>query len=246
MDNILVLGENLRSMFDFEKQLQDKVHVVYNGLPFKLDDKYEGKPKNLPIEGKYPLKLLYLSNLIESKGYLDLLEAMNILVNHLHLRVECHFCGEFLSNPADDELVKSSSHGKKLFFNYINKHNLEDNVFFHGSIRGEEKIKMLNDSHFFILPTNYNIEGQPVSIIEAIAYGCVVISTNYRAIPDLVIEGKTGYFVPYKDPGYMAELIYNLISDPIKYHYLSNESIKHFNKNFTQERHLERLIPFLM
>ena len=47
---------------------------------------------------------------------------------------------------------------------------------------------------------NMNIifyEGQPVSIIEALAFKNIVISTKYRSIPDMIDENIEGFFVDY-------------------------------------------------
>ena len=63
-----------------------------------------------------------------------------------------------------------------------------------------DKIHELLISDIFILPTNYIYEGQPVSIIEAIAFKNIAISTKYRSIPDMIDENIEGFFVDYGNP----------------------------------------------
>lgn len=243
VDTILILGERLRTMYDFEPRLKEKLYVVSNGLPIKDYDPPE--PKCLPTESDRPIQLLYLSNLIESKGYLDVLESVRILVQEYGIYVQCTFCGEFLASP-DDVIVKNVQHGRLLFEKFIKKHSLEKYVIYKKVIFGKEKIEVLKKSHFFLLPTNYNTEGQPISIIEAIAYGNIVISTNYRAIPDLVLHRKTGYLVSYNQPKEIAIAIHELTDDPQKYKEMSLSAIQHFIKNFTREAHLEQILRFLL
>jgi glycosyltransferase involved in cell wall biosynthesis len=241
---ILVLGEKLRGMYDFEPQLQKKIHVVPNGLP--CIDYVEPPPKSLPGDISQPIRLLYLSNLIESKGYFDVLEAVKILVKKYGVFVECSFCGEFLANAFDDLKVINPQQARNRFEKFVKTHGLEKNIQYRGLVYGSDKVEILKTSHFFILPTNYSTEGQPVSIIEAMAYGNVVISTNYRAIPDLVIDGKTGYFVSYGCPVEIAENIYKLVKNPSKYTEISRSAITHFKENFTREAHLNKIISFLI
>ncbi|MEA3280610.1 MAG: glycosyltransferase family 4 protein [Thermodesulfobacteriota bacterium] len=242
-DSLLVLGQRLRDMYNFEPKLKNRIQVVPNGLPFHLN-KLE-MPKTLPENKSEPIRLLYLSNLIESKGYLDLLEAVRILVKEYEISIECRFCGLFLANKPDDVLVHDAVHGQKLFEDFVTTNNLEKNVTYCGVVSGEEKNNELRNAHFFVLPTNYDNEGQPVSIIEAMAFGNVVISTDYRAIPDMVVHGKTGFLVPYGQPKVIARVIADSIGDHEMYRKMSKAALEHFQKHFTREAHLSRIIPIL-
>ncbi|MFY9268448.1 MAG: glycosyltransferase family 4 protein [Candidatus Manganitrophaceae bacterium] len=242
-DAILVLGEGLRAMFEFEPRLKGRVHVVPNGLPVELET--ECVPKSLPDDSSGPIRLLYLSNLIESKGYLDLLKAVDLLVHKEGLNVECHFCGLFRANKSDDMLVKNPEHAREHFEDFIRAHQLQGHVFYHGVVLREEKSVLLKEAHFFVLSTYYDREGQPVSIIEAMAYGTVVIATRYRAIPDLIIEGKTGYFIPPREPEAIAKKVVETVADKERYREMSRETVRHFRSRFTRDQHLRRIIPFL-
>ena len=81
--------------------------------------------------------------------------------------------------------------------------SLSENVEYRGVVHGDEKIDLFSEASLFILPTNYNNEGQPVSIIEAISFGLPIISTQYRAIPDMLTEGLNGFFVDYSAPDHI-------------------------------------------
>ena len=243
VDNILVLGKRLRDMYNFEPRLKDKICVVQNGLPFALNEAV--KPKALPVDKAKPIRILYLSNLIESKGYLDLLEAVRILMKEYEMPVVCHFCGLFLTNKPDDVLVHDAIHGQRLFEDFVTTNNLKKNVAYRGVVSGEEKNRELRDAHFFVLPTNYNNEGQPVSIIEAMAFGNVVVSTDYRAIPDMVIHEKTGFLVPYGQPKVIARVIADTMANPEMYSKISKSALEYFQRHFTREAHLNKIVPIL-
>ena len=95
VDRILILGESLRRMFDFEPRVRHKIRVVFNGLPYSAGETAI-EPKRLPTHREGRPRLLYLSNLIVSKGYLHVLEAVQKLVIDKGIDVECNFCGSFV------------------------------------------------------------------------------------------------------------------------------------------------------
>lgn len=242
-NDIIILGEGLRSMFSFDEQLGPKLRVVPNGIPMASIPR--GVVKTLPTSPTQPIRLLYLSNLIESKGYFDVLDAVRILTKVYHLNVTCEFCGLFVTNPADDVRVKSVTQARELFEGFVQEHKLEAHVVYRGPVEGADKVEALRRAHFFVLPTNYSNEGQPVSIIEAMAFGCVVISTNYRAIPDLVVNGETGFLIPYGHPEAIAEVVRLLVKDPAKYQAMSRAARDRFDTYFTREAHLDRMLEIL-
>ncbi len=239
-DSILVLSKSLSKMFDFTPKLTPKIKIVNNGLPWDFTDK-QFNLKTLPINSESPIKIIFLSNLIESKGYLDVLEATSILVNKYGLNIEADFCGEFIHYD-DAKRFKTLSEAKQYFHEFIAKNKLERHVNYQGIIDVEKKKKLLKEAHFFILPTNYVNEGQPISIIEAMAYGCVVLTTDYRGISDMITTYKSGIYVKYNDPKEIAFEVYNLTQYPTEYQRISSNSHQNYLKNYTKEFHLKTLI----
>jgi len=59
-------------------------------------------------------------------------------------------------------------------------------------------------------------EGTPVSLIEALAAGVPVVATAVGGVPDVVVEGETGYLVEAGDVEGMAEAIIELLRNPKK------------------------------
>jgi len=240
-DRILVLGERLRGVFGFEPAVARRVAVVPNGYPGA--DEPRAAPKTLPAAG--PVRLLYLSNLVESKGWLELLAAVRLLRDRLGTgRVRCDFHGAFLLG-GDDVRVKSAAHGRELFEAFVAEHGLEGVVRWHGVSTGAAKRAALEDAHLFVLPTTYRNEGQPVSVIEAMAHGCVVVSTDFRAIPELVDDAVTGVLVPHGSPEAIAAAVEALACDPGRYAAMSRAALERFQARFTRARHLERMVAEL-
>ena len=237
---IVVLSERLRGMFDFDPTLKERIAVVPNGLPFLLNTVTQGRR----LRRDRPVRLLFLSNLIQSKGYLDVLKAVAILRKTTAIPLEAVFAGRFLSFPDDPEPMSPKGAEAK-FHEYVAANDLEDIVRYLGPVVGEAKRRVLETSDFFLLPTGNFFEGQPISIIEAMAYGCVVISTDYRAIPDMLIDGATGTFVEYSRPDRIADAVRRIVMEPGKYEAMSKAACGHYARNFTMQRHLDMLIPLL-
>ena len=71
-------------------------------------------------------------------------------------------------------------------------------IYYHGIVFGEKKKELFSNSHLFCLPTYYSYEGQPISILEAYASGCVVITTDHGGISDIFKNGVNGFEVQKK------------------------------------------------
>lgn len=243
-DRIVVLGEGLRPMFRFEPAIQDRVRVVANGLPMDppasgmvAGSAYPAEPRDAD------LRVLFLSNLIVAKGYFELLRALRVLIQDRGWkRLQAHYCGLFLSDPDGGTELEDPRRARQLFETYIEEHGLGGNVTYHGAVSGEEKKEMLSGSHVFVLPTRYSSEGQPVSIIEALAFGLPCISTDYRAIPDLVEDRVNGVLLSSTEPEAIADAIEWTLADQQRYRALSDAAVNRFRSCFTKEAHLDRLL----
>ncbi len=239
-DSIIVLSENLKKMLDFEPKLSSKISVVPNGLPWTSTDNVLVK-KHLPLKNQEPIKLIFLSNLIESKGYLDVLEAIEILVNRFGYPIEIDFCGEFIQYD-DAQRFKNIVDAKAYFFGFTREHNLSQNIHYQGIIEEKVKQKLLEAAHFFVLPTHYKNEGQPISIIEAMANRCVVLTTDYRGISEMIKHNHSGIFLDFNHPKKIAEQIQYLIENPLEYEKISENGYQKYLENYTKEKHLRSLI----
>ena len=84
------------------------------------------------------------------------------------------------------------------------------NIFYHVDVDRNEKKQLFRQAHVFILPTLY-AEGQPVSILEAYASGCAVITTSQKGIMDIFQDMINGFVV---EPGSVNSLYEMLLKLP--------------------------------
>lgn len=199
VDVIIILSESLREQVSFIKD-RSIIKEVYNSYS-------NDAPQVQNIEEVYHhqqkesfLKLLYLSHVLPSKGLFDVLEAL-LIVKEKNIPFKFNFCGSIISEGG------LSVNDIKILIDGYKKKFDNNTIVFHGFVSGSEKWDLLFKNDIFLLPTRFYAEGQPISIIEAMYAGCVVIATKYRGIPDLIEEKKNGFFVRSKDPKAIAERI---------------------------------------
>jgi glycosyltransferase involved in cell wall biosynthesis len=232
VDVSIILGKSLVKNFDSIYNNKMQVAIVPNGVTIKKQSN-----KNSQI-----LNVLFMSNLIESKGYLDLLEAINILVNKYKIdKIRVDICGRFINH--EDNLTFSNIDQYISNFNdFIITHKLSDYIKYHDLVSGEIKDSLFQNSDLFVLPTYYSTEAQPLSILEALSYGKVVLATNHRGIPDMVIDNYNGLIIEKKSPISIVEAILRLIDDKQFRSTLSINARKHVIDNFSLVKYENNII----
>lgn len=65
-----------------------------------------------------------------------------------------------------------------------------------------------------VVASDGDSEGTPVSVLEAGASGLPIVATRHAGIPDVVIDGKTGFLVDERDVTAMAERMKRFVEDP--------------------------------
>jgi colanic acid/amylovoran/stewartan biosynthesis glycosyltransferase WcaL/AmsK/CpsK len=150
-----------------------------------------------------PVTLVTIGRLVEKKGIEYGIRAMaEILKNHKKLKYIIIGGGPL--QTALQDLVESLK--------------IEDSVKLIGKKRQQEVIKILNKSHILVAPSvtgrDGDQEGTPVSLMEAMATGIPVVSTQHSGINELVENGATGFLVPERDKNSLADRISYLISHP--------------------------------
>jgi colanic acid/amylovoran biosynthesis glycosyltransferase len=100
----------------------------------------------------------------------------------------------------------------------IDELGLRQNVFLHGAKNNQFIQQQMAEAHIFMLSSvtaaNGDQEGTPVSIMEAQASGLPVLSTFHSGIPEVVIDGESGFLLPERDVAALAEKLGFLIEHP--------------------------------
>ncbi len=78
--------------------------------------------------------------------------------------------------------------------------------------------------------------------IEAMSTGLPVISTQVGGIPEIVVNGKTGFLVPPNDTHALVEAIETLLDDDQLRITMGREGRRRVERSFTWKNHIEKLI----
>jgi glycosyltransferase involved in cell wall biosynthesis len=81
-------------------------------------------------------------------------------------------------------------------------------------------------------------EGTPVALVEAMAAGRPVVATAVGGVPDVVVNGVTGFLVPTGDPSGLADALQRLIDDAALAGRMGDSGRRHVAQHF----HAERLV----
>lgn len=166
--------EGLKLLVD-EKVIDKKKCVVLPGSGVDLK-KFTNLEMN--FSGKPVIKFLYVGRFVTSKGIFDFLEA-GLIVSDSNPFVEFHVVGDYDESMASDE-------------DYINKftrYESSEKIIFHGFKKDVRP--NLEQSHCVCLPSYYP-EGVPRSLLEALAVGRLVITTDMPGCKETVIDGENG------------------------------------------------------
>lgn len=202
---------------DIKKYVSEtNVYYCPNGIP-ALNIKEEDKGIDTNT-----VQMLFLSNLIESKGVHVLLDALSILKNK-EINFECNFVG------GEGDITA------KAFNDKVQELKLETRVCYLGKKYDAEKIAIFKNSDVFILPTFYEKECFPLVLLEASLFSLPLVSTFEGAIPEIIEDGVNGFLVQPKDNMALADKLELLIKDAPLRAALGGNALKKFNELYSLE-----------
>ena len=126
------------------------------------------------------------------------------------------------------------------FTHLIERCGLVGKVEIHELIDDKELTRLYATASVFFLPTR--MEGWGLSIMEAMASGCPVVSTPVGGVTELVQTGENGLLVPVGDVHGFAEAIERLLDDKILSDRLcaaAKETVKKFSWDVSAEKTIE-------
>jgi glycosyltransferase involved in cell wall biosynthesis len=222
---VILLSKHLYS--DVHKYVAEKeVYYCPNGIP-ELNVKELKRPPKKDV-----VNLLFLSNLIESKGVFVLLEALRILESK-NFNFTCSFIG------GEGDITATSFHAK------TKELGLSTKVTYLGRKYGDEKNEYFSNADIFVLPTHYSNECFPLVLLEAMQFSLPIISTFEGGIPDVVQDGVTGFLTGQQDIKGLAEKIAILIKDVDLRIAMGKEGRNRFEEHFTLATFENRLHQIL-
>ena len=221
---VILLAETLYK--DIAKYVKrEDVYICPNGIPSSCKEEMEARRNNVIPH------LLFLSNLLISKGVIVLLDALKILKEKEYTFV-CQFIG---GETAEINAVQ--------FFEEVNKRELSDLVTYVGRKVREEKEAFFRQADIFVFPTYYETFG--LVNLEAMEYKLPVISTNEGGIPDIVKDGENGLICEKQNPVSLADCIAKLLDDEELRVKMGSAGHEKFCREFTLDKFENRMRDIL-
>ena len=170
--------------------------IVVRG-PLLPDPFLSGWHKEYGHPTSRPFTITTLARLYVTKGLTYLLDTA-ALVKQKHPNVEFRVYGE--GELREELLAKAEQLG------------LDGKSIFPGAFAGREELtRIMSGTDIFLLSSI--LEGQPLVVVEAMAYGCPIVTTNVGGIPELIQDGVNGLLCPPENPQCLAEKINKLIDN---------------------------------
>ena len=148
--------------------------------------------------------LLAVGRLVEKKGFPVLIEACRLLKDWGY-QFQC-------------QLISGAGPCEQQVASLIHELGLEGTVVMRPAITQEELRQVYHQATLFTLPCqiteNNDRDGIPNVLVEAMASGLPVVSTNISGIPELIEHGVSGLLTPQKDARALAQAIAELLDTP--------------------------------
>lgn len=207
----IVLGKVFeRDISSFYKK---EIYILPNCLMKTLPEKEKEEDKFINV--------LYLSNLYESKGIFTLIRSIpKVIVTKRRIKF-------LIAGPWQGKNVK------KRILDYVKRNKLNAIVEFLGAVYGNQKEELFRRSDIFVFPSHYPFEAFGLVNLEAMQVGIPVITTNIGALPEMVLNSRTGYIIPPKKPNILAEKINLLVENPDLRRNMGREGKKRFNEMYS-------------
>ncbi|WP_205748097.1 glycosyltransferase family 4 protein [Dyadobacter luticola] len=205
---------------------EENVFYCPNGIPLVTNIRH----KQMSEQGV--CELLYLSNMLQEKGAYVLLDAL-IELKKRGILFKANFVGGW------SDITESE------FNNRIVNAGLTDMAIAHGPKYGSDKDQFWNAADVFIFPTFYHYEAFPLVLLEAMQHQLPIISTTEGGIPDIVLNGETGFLVPQKNAAALADQLEILIKNPELRMKMGALGKERFNQHFTLSHFEKQMVSIL-
>lgn len=127
--------------------------------------------------------------------------------------------------------------------NLVKELGIEKNVLFPGILGPEKIAELCSQSLAFVqhsrVAANGDSEGTPVAVLEAGASGLPVVATRHAGIPDVVLEGQTGYLIDEGDIDGMGAAMIRILDEPALAAQMGSAARTRIRKYFTLKKHID-------
>jgi glycosyltransferase involved in cell wall biosynthesis len=230
-DRIIATSPNYVTTSPYLQRFADKCVIIPLGVDVdRFQQADPAQVADIRAKGRQHPILLFVGRLRYYKGLDDLLRAMALLRDtRAHLTATLLICGSGPMEAAWRALAQELG--------------LTEQVHFLGDVPEETLPALYHAADLYVLPANSRAEAFGVALLEAMAAGLPVISTEIGTGTSYVnIHGETGLIVPPRDPERLAQAIAILLNDPALRQRLGAQAQARVRAKFSQATMIERVL----
>lgn len=205
----------------------NKLHVLPYGIDVTFFKPNPSKPKKYDfvycgrfVEKKSPLKIIESFSKLHSKN-----SAANlVMIGDGELQTDCK--------------------------NLVSQLHLEDKIHFTGALNPDEVLNIYHESKIFI---NHSVktasndsEGTPLTIIEAMASGLVVLASNHAGIKDVIRDGENGILVPENNWELFEWKLADTLTKYENFRHLSGKAMETVRSNYNLNSYSDELAKIIV
>jgi hypothetical protein len=238
---VTVVGEQQRKRLIALGIPNPRVAIVVNSCDLDLVPAEAVAAKHPPVsDPKRTVRCLYLSSLIDTKGFPEYLEALHRLSTLAGPPIEAVLCGRLVASEFSSRF-HDAVEANQWIENQIVEINRSERVrvrWVKGAA-GAEKAMLFREAELFVLPTHYAVEAQPLVLLEAMASGCAIITTRAGEI-STILDEESARFLPTVSTDALASTLQTLVVDATARARLAQAAHTRFMDRYQIECHLDQ------
>lgn len=222
--------------------------VIYAEYPYNINEYKQGKSDRYFVpfvvevsdsatERQYksgPIRILDVGKYRDYKNHYVLVDAIKLL-NTKQEKLQVTIVGQVI-NTEEEEYFNN-------LLNYIIKYNLQDIITLMKNVPYDKMFELYNNNHIFVLPSKREIAS--ISVLEAMATGMPVISTDQNGTSNYVVPQHTGDVFISQSPESLAKCILRYMNEPEKINIEGAQALEHMKRNYSFNNYYEKLLELL-
>lgn len=171
---------------------------------------------------KVDFNIVYIASIQFRKGHDILIKAFPEIVSKIP-NVKLHLIGKHV-RPFSEEIIEM-----------VRDLDFEDYIVLHGE--KDNALEYLSASDLLVFPSR--AEAMPRVLLEAMAMGTPIISSDVDGNPELVEHDYNGYLFNYENPKAMVDQIFDLFSNPEKREFFAKNGRSKYQDSFSRNSHIK-------
>lgn len=231
MQKIIALSHYGKKFIEDKYQIKDKekIRVLYNFIHSKKLQFDEGKLNS------QTLNIVYPGGTSIQKSFDIVMKSLHLLIQHKNLDFNFYWLGGKKLPAAKLCIPKDVSFLIRA----------DTRVHFTGRIKRDEAIRMMSSANVFLLPSRG--EGCPMTLLEAMQYGCIpIVSDAHHGSREILEDGQFGIIVRNNNAKDLYNRLFQVINNHQDYAYSYKQTYNYSRTKLSKELWTEQMMNYIV